>query len=345
MFLDCSDLGSLKHQTDAEVKDAFRICKGAVDKYKTPLASIDVDNAARPMASRVASRFKTQCGQVVLVLRDPSHCVDLCSKDLALTNVVKHVLADCKVVRDFVKIDRIDSIRLEDVRDGCLEYDAKAVDMVSTRMNLVHDYLLQTRKQYAFTQLVSENPKFQMYYKERTTATKTKLDLTLERCRQRDIWLKMDMLSSNLTCHFKQVHQLCSREDFPLSAYPILVQGLRNDINRGLTSEFDAVLGEGARAEIVGMVSERFNMDGLDPSGRKVGLLDRHHLMAFLCDPFGHEWRSIFKIQTNLAVLVREMIDLFVPLDDEGLSTSRKRILAKFMVSKFNFCIVRSTIH
>ena len=150
----------------------------------------------------------------------------------------------------------------------------------------------------------------------------------------------MDMLSSNSTCHFKDVHQLCSREDFPLSAYPVLVQGLSNDINRGLTSEFDAVLGKGSRAEIMGMVSERFNMDGLDPSGRKVGLLDRHHLMAFLCDPFGHEWRSVFKIQTNLAVLMREMIDLFVPLDEDGLSTSRKRILAKFMVSTFMFCTV-----
>ena len=59
-FLACSDLGSLKHQTDAEVKDDFRICEGAVDKYKTPLASIDVDNAARPMASRVALQFKTE---------------------------------------------------------------------------------------------------------------------------------------------------------------------------------------------------------------------------------------------------------------------------------------------
>ncbi len=42
--------------------------------------------------------------------------------------------------------------------------------------------------------------------------------------------------------------------------------------------DFDTVLGEGSRAEIVVVVRERFNMDGNDPSGCKVGLLDPHHL-------------------------------------------------------------------
>ena len=55
--------------------------------------------------------------------------------------------------------------------------------------------------------------------------------------------------------------------------------------------------------------------------------------MAFLCDPFCHEWRSTFKIQTHLAVLMREMIDLYVPLDDDGKTTSRVRVMAEFKVS------------
>ena len=103
-----------------------------------------------------------------------------------------------------------------------------------------------------------------------------------------------------------------------LSAYPLLVQGLRNNINHGFTADIDDVLGTGARAEVSAMVSSRFNMDGHDPSGRKVGLLDRHHLMAFPCDPFCHKWRSIFKVQTPLAILMREMIYLYVPLDEDG---------------------------
>ena len=68
------------------------------------------------------------------------------------------------------------------------------------------------------------------------------------------------------------------------------------------------------------MIRERFNMDGSDPDGRKVGLLDRHHLMCFLVDPFSWEWRHTFLLQTNLKQIVREMVQKFVPLDKDGSS-------------------------
>ena len=76
-------------------------------------------------------------------------------------------------------------------------------------------------------------------------------------------------------------------------------------------------------------------MDGIDPSGRKVGLLDRYHLMCLLVDPFSHEWRSTFFIQTNLAVLVNELMEMYIPLDDDGSNTSRMRVKEEFMV-RFN---------
>ena len=57
------------------------------------------------------------------------------------------------------------------------------------------------------------------------------------------------MLTERLTCHFKLVHNLCSREDFALSAYPLLVQELRNDISHEFNSDIDKVLGEGSRQE------------------------------------------------------------------------------------------------
>ena len=78
------------------------------------------------------------------------------------------------------------------------------------------------------------------------------------------------MVTNRVTKHFKAVHGLCSREDFPLSAYPLLVQALHNEINSGFTEDFDNVMGEGARAEIAGMIRERFNMDG-NNSARKKG--------------------------------------------------------------------------
>ena len=197
----------------------------------------------------------------------------------------------------------------------------------------MHDYVRNARKQYTFMQIVWGNESFQKYYNERSSKEKERLDGILERCRDNSRWERMDMLTERLTCHFKLVHQLCAREDFPLSAYPLLVQGLRNDINRGFTADIDEVLGIGARAEVIAMVGSRFNMDGHDPSGRKVGLLDRHHLMALLCDPFCHEWRSTFKVQTPLAILMRDMIHLYVPLDEDGGATSRVRVFAEFKVS------------
>lgn len=83
----------------------------AVTKYGTPLSSIGVDNAAKCMASQVAIKFKTECGRVVLILCEPSHCINLCFKDFAKTHIVLYVLADCKQVRYFVKIDYIGSMR------------------------------------------------------------------------------------------------------------------------------------------------------------------------------------------------------------------------------------------
>ncbi len=74
-------------------------------------------------------------------------------------------------------------------------------------------------------------------------------------------------------------------------------------------------------------------MDGNDPSGRKVGLLDCHHLIAFLCDPFCHSCRSTFDIQTPLPVLMREIIKFFVPKDDDGTSTSCIRVMNELKVS------------
>ena len=98
------------------------------------MASIDVDNAAKLVGIKVADMLKEKTGVTVLVTRDPSHCVDLCSKDLAQTDVVRLVMGDAKEVRDFVKNDRIDSIRLEMDMEGELEDTTSAIGFSETRM-------------------------------------------------------------------------------------------------------------------------------------------------------------------------------------------------------------------
>ena len=143
-------------------------------------------------------------------------------------------------------------------------------------------------------------------------------------------------MTQSLTIHFKTVHSLCSRADTPMAAHPLLVQGLRNDINTGInvgSGQFDAVvLSESSGREVANMTREHFNMDGIDPTGRNVILLDPYHLICLLVDPFSHEWRSTFFIQTNLAVLVNEMMEMYIPLDDNGSSTSRANVKKEFMV-------------
>ena len=107
--------------------------KSAIKEFGVPIASLDVDNAARAIAAKAAKDNEFE-GMTILVIRDPSHCVDLLSKDLADTEVVKRVMAEAKEVQDFVKIDRIDSIRVERNEEEDVEYVTTAISMSDTRM-------------------------------------------------------------------------------------------------------------------------------------------------------------------------------------------------------------------
>lgn len=42
--------------------------------------------------------------------------------------------------------------------------------------------MCHTHNQYASAQVIWYNPRFQVYYKERTTKTKSNIDTTLEQC-------------------------------------------------------------------------------------------------------------------------------------------------------------------
>ncbi len=85
------------------------------------------------------------------------------------------------------------------------------------------------------------------------------------------------MVIENIIGLQKRVHAIVCHEDVPLSAYPPLIQALRNDLNRGLNvggGEFNNVLGDKAAQEIAAMLRPQFNIGGEHPAGQKVGLLD-----------------------------------------------------------------------
>jgi hypothetical protein len=104
-----SDLGVDKHNTDAEVRDALEVCKRAKEEFMANIASIPVDNAAKAVATRVADSLIESC----LTSRDPAHCADLLSKDLATCPIVKDILVEANEVYKFVSIDCIDSMRIQ----------------------------------------------------------------------------------------------------------------------------------------------------------------------------------------------------------------------------------------
>ena len=95
MFYTWSDLGSEKHRTEAEIRDACQVLQEILKKYKYGVSSIAVDNAARAVAQEVCKRFPKEN---IMMLRNPGHCIDLLTKDLMKTAVVMRVVDDARLV-------------------------------------------------------------------------------------------------------------------------------------------------------------------------------------------------------------------------------------------------------
>jgi len=126
-----SDLGNFKHQMPAEIKEANRVFAEVMTLHKTGVCNVPVDNAARGMAAKVCASFPNM---TILVTCNPSHCLDLYSKDMASRPLVKVVVGDSQEVTNFVKIDSIEVIKLQAVRTGSLAKSVTPVSMVLTRM-------------------------------------------------------------------------------------------------------------------------------------------------------------------------------------------------------------------
>lgn len=173
-----TDLGSAKHQTDDEIQDGIKICEQQMNKHKTSLASLNVDNAARKVAAGIAFHFRGVL--YIVVARDPSHCVDLLSKDLALTEFMKELLEEANDLHKFVRIDRIDSIRIETAQAGDLDESYVGLTLCDTRMNLAHDYIVGALKQSAFIAGLSRNELWKEFIDSRKDADKNKWEFRLE---------------------------------------------------------------------------------------------------------------------------------------------------------------------
>ena len=277
---------------------------------------------------------------VVYTNRDPLHCLDLLSKNMAVTAVVKEVLNDSSEICAFLKRDRIDSIRQEAVQEGSVQEVVSPKKMVENRMVTVHLHMDSVRSQEEFMNSLKENPKFLSYYESRTPKQRKEIDMLLRKSNF-FIFRSMDVLL-NFSEHFVFAHKICSGKATPLAAYPLVVQALRNGLNKAISEDdcmFDKVLGAGSAKEVADMLRGRFNMDGKPPPGQKVGLLDEHHIWCYLVHPHAGEFRARFAIGGNVRTIAKNMISFYIPKDEDGKETARDAMLEEFEVSESLFSL------
>jgi hypothetical protein len=127
------------------------------------------------------------------------------------------------------------------------------------------------------------------------------------------------------------------RNDAPLSSYVLIVQAIKNAVDRIIKGEdrkLDRILGPGSADAISDVIDCRFNMDGAKPCGSKVGLIDEYHMWCFLMDPFNYEWRITYVIDGNMIrTFAKNMIAYFIPADGmRRTETVCSDLLAEFEV-------------
>ena len=269
--------------------------------------------------------------------RDPLHCLDLLSKEMAKCEFVREVLEDTKQIVDFLKKDRVDSIRREEIDAGHLTELVTPKKMVENRMITVHLHLESVRRQAEFMASLRSNPKFLKFYNTRRRGDQKEIDQMFRKCHLL-IFQSCDVLLT-FSIHFAEAHKLCSREDSPLSAWFLIIQALRNGLNSAIQADdglFDRVLGNGSAQEIMDLLGPRFNMDGKKPAGQRVGLIDDYHLWAHLVDPHVGEWRARVILPRSVREIAKDMIDFFIPPDEDGGSTNREAMMKEFEVSQLH---------
>lgn len=133
---------------------------------------------------------------------------------------------------------------------------------------------------------------------------------------------------------FEHVVHMTSTTNSPMSAYYACAIALLNDVEVIFEKPvFDEVLGAGASASSLTLVKPRFNFSGRPPPGRKVGLLDPHHLWAFTLDPFSRYLNVDFDvlIPGGLSTIMNEATTWAFPGDDPVDVDMRQQLKSEWM--------------
>ena len=170
------------------------------------------------------------------------------------------------------------------VEGGQLQGYTGAKSLPETRMNLSCIALESALKQRPLICALPQSAAFREYLGSRNRDTKESIEASLKRW-DYSAWEQMEKVLK-LTKLFREVHLLVSREKTPMSVIPLLTQALLNEVSATVVDdeEFDLILGPLAGSDVMDMLACRFNLDGAETSGRKVGFMDEYQ--------FGVTWST-----------------------------------------------------
>ncbi len=181
LFFKWTGLGSDVHITTAEVDDTYDVCSHIKVALNTKIASISVDNAASKVAECVAQKMNAD-SDPTLPLCNPAHCIDLLSKDLAMSSVVRSVLAEAKEAFDLCRTNQIDSIHKEAIDADDILASIVAQNVCETCMDFTYINLKSALAQSTFIACLPTNDRYIKYYMERSSTRKQELDGILQNC-------------------------------------------------------------------------------------------------------------------------------------------------------------------
>ena len=289
-FVRISQLRTDVHVVDKEVTDAVDALARVREKIGGSICNAAVDNAASKVATLTVQAYAQKFPEEppILMTRDPGHCIDLVAKDSAKVSCFSELLTTTKTLIRLLTRDRVRAICEEAMRTDRCVFCPVAVLLADTRFYGAADMFKSVLKNQPILNILADLPQFVEYRNTRKTQEREKLDDTL--LTLTPLYYRKLQLATNWFDVLKRGNKMTSSESCPMSAYLPIVQAIRNEVNVVLANEggpsWNTVFGGGKRAELALFITQRFNMDGQDPPGMKVGLLDAYQVWAHMVDPF-----------------------------------------------------------
>jgi hypothetical protein len=319
MFVHLAQLGSDVHVPLAEIEDAAKQLMKAKKEIGGAICNAAIDNAAIGVADGVIKKYAELFPEEppILRTRDPAHCIDLVAKDSAEVTCFANLLKVAKSIIKFLNTDRVGGIVAELVKNKrCIPVPHAAL-LSETRFYGAADMFEGVLKNKPVLDIIQSTEAFENYYSSRTSTQN--IDDVLATLIP-NLYRQLKVATSWFAV-LKNANKMCSSESFPMSAYLPLVQATRNGLTKSLNNEggqpFDVIFGTGSRNQLALFVRGRFNMDGVPPAGRKVGLLDTYQIWAHLVDPYARYLQPAVAIQggvmpgESISFHIHQMIQFF----------------------------------